>query len=1115
VRRVGRMQAGWVRSGSATVLTISVVAVSLLVAPALAQAGPAWRITGEAVPSNVPPGGKGLLVLGLANVGDAPSAAGSPVTVVDRLPQGIVATKANALESQASTLDPSGLWGECAITEAGQAVIAGRTVTCTYQAGATIAPASVAPVIAPFLGVGAGALAPAIGIEVSVEPSAAGTLIGTATVSGGRAPGEASDTASFNVSSSPAPFGVASFHQWSTNVDGTPATQAGSHPYETTTSFMLNNQPEDIQSPFGGRTTGGILRDLHVELPPGFVGNPIAIPKCSRQDFDVRLDGSLNPSCPSDTQIGVAQVYLEPNYFAQVPLYNLVPPGGVPAQFGVAFAKLVAFIDADVRPGPGGVYNVVVDTRDINTKGVLGASVVLWGDPAESSHNKLRLPRSQSESHNGNDVPSDVAPRPFLSLPSSCGVPQSLVVSAVSWRDPLTVPFLGAASTDEQGAPVMMAGCSKLDFSPSVGVQPGTTVAESPAGLSVKLKVSQNEAQDGLTEADLRNVNVTFPAGMTVSPSAANGLQACSEEQIGVSGSGPTLLFNESPAVCPAASKIGSVEVTTPLLEHPLTGAMYLAQQNNNPFGSLVALYLVAEGSGVLVKRAGEVHLDQQTGQITVTFLDNPQVPLSEIKVKTFQNARSSVMTPSGCGTYTTTTILTAWNGSVATPSPLEPFSINGNCAQGFKPAFTAETTNNQAGSLSPFTVTFSRQDGEQRIADASVQTPPGLLGSLRGVQQCPEPQASNATCGAESQIGHATVAVGPGPEPFYAPANVFLTGPYGGAPFGLSIVARAVAGPFDLGTVVVRARVSIDPVTAQITVTPDSGGLFAIPTILKGIPLDLRLTNITIERPGGTPFLFNPTSCSPLNVNGTMISTSGTIVGVSSPFQATGCAKLPFKPVFSASTQGKTSKANGASLTVKITKKSGEANLHKADVQLPIALPARLTTLQKACTEKQFNVNPAGCPAASVIGVAKLNTPVLNVQAMGPAFLVSHGGAAFPDVEFVLQGEGVTVVVDGATNIKKGITYSRFETAPDAPFSSFETRFPEGPYSVLATNIPANAKGSLCGQALTMPTALTGHNGAQLTQTTRIGVSGCPKTKRAKKASVRRKHVKPTGRTR
>jgi hypothetical protein len=1080
-----------VRVGALRGAALACLMLAGFVVPGVAHADPAWRITSESVPTAVPSGGTGLFLLRVDNVGDSPSVGGVPVTVVDRLPAGIEATEAAALQDESFTFAPEKEWGECAIAGAG------HIVTCTLQTGDIVGPISISPVTPVTQGVGPGLLAPPIGIAFKVAPEGAGTRIDSATVSGGGSAGKATGTSAVNINS-PVPFGLSSFNLWSTNVDGTVATQAGSHPHETTASLMFANELSK-----GSEISIGVVRKLQIELPPGFVGNPDAVPRCPRPDFDVRLSERLLPDCPPDTQVGVVTLNLGANDLFQAAIYNLVPPSGLPVQFGIGISKFVGFVDGEVRPGPGGTYNVVVSSHDIQSPGPESVNATFWGDPPATSHTPLRYLEGRSEK--GLGAASDAPQKPFLRLPTSCGMTQTLSVSAVSWEDPMAVAFSGGAMTDEENEPVTIEGCSKLDFSPSIKTASGTSAAESPAGLSVDVALPQNEDVNGLSEADIKNVSVTLPEGMTVSPSAANGLEACSEEQLGVSGSGPSLLFNESPVTCPAASKIGTVEVTTPLLEHPLQGALYIAQQEANPFNSLVALYLVAEGSGVLVKRAGEVHLNQQTGQISVTFQNNPQVPLGEIKVDTFQNPRSSVMTPARCGSYSLDTSMTGWNGGFATPSSEKPFSITEGCLDGFNPAFSAGTTNNQAGAFSPFSVAFSRQDGEPRIANGSVLTPPGLSAILKDVQRCPEPQASNGTCGPESQIGHATVGVGPGPEPFYAPGNVFFTGPYGGSPFGLSIVARAKAGPFDLGNVVVRARINVDPHTAQIVVTPDSSGPFAIPTILKGIPLDLRVANVTIDRPG---FMFNPTNCARSAVSGVITSTGGTNAAVSSPFQVEGCAKLPFKPTFTVSTQAKTSKADGASLTVKITKKSGEANLHKADLQLPIALPARLTTLQKACTEAQFNANPAKCPPASVIGTAKVITPILNVPVTGPAILVSHGGAAFPDVEFVLQGEGVTLIVDGATDIKKGITYSKFETAPDQPFSSFETRLPEGPYSVLATNIPATAKGRLCGQNLTMPTVLVGQNGAQFKQTTKIGVSGCPKVRKAK-TSVRRKTAK------
>jgi hypothetical protein len=422
------------------------------------------------------------------------------------------------------------------------------------------------------------------------------------------------------------------------------------------------------------------------------------------------------------------------------------------------------------------------------------------------------------------------------------------------------------------------------------------------------------------------------------------------------------------------------------------------------------------------------------------------------------------------------------------------------------------------AGGFSPFTLTFSRHDREQDLSGLTVQMPPGLLGKISTVEQCPELQASNGTCGAGSLIGHTTVGAGPGPHPYFVQGDVFLTGPYRGAPFGLSVVVPAKAGPFNLGNVIVRAVIHVDPHTSALTVVSDP-----LPQILDGVPLRIQTVTVTTDRPG---FMFNPTNCSQQQITGTITGALGASAGVASPFAVAGCAGLPFKPVFVVSTQGKTSKANGASLTVKVSQKPGEANIHKVDLTLPLALPARLTTLQKACTEAQFNANPAGCPVASVIGTATAITPVLSVPLTGPAYLVSHGGAAFPDVEFVLQGQGVTVVLDGGTDIKKSITYSNFETV-----------LPEGPHSALAAN------GDLCAQtrivtvrkrvtrrvhgrtrhvtrsvrevtapSLSMPTTIVGQNGAQIRQTTKIAVTGCARHKRAKKAArhkTRRKRKK------
>ena len=764
--------------------------------------------------------------------------------------------------------------------------------------------------------------------------------------------------------------------------------------------------------------------------------------------------------------------------------------------------------------------------------GVTGSTLTLWGDPSSASHDaergecgyhdKQEKEQDYKEAHKRYEealkeaieegvpvedfpteeqylaglvlsCPANFTSGPFLTMPTSCGEPTA-TIRAASW-----LMESGEWTPPMSSSPAMPAvtECDLLDFRPSLTVRPESqsVSAESPTGLEVDLKIPQEESVGGLAESDLKEALVTLPAGMTVSPSAANGLGACSEAQIG--------LDNANSPSCPDSSKLGSVEIDTPLLEAPLKGSVFLAQQGNlpgngsNPFGSLFALYLVAEGSGVLVKLPGEVRLDPATGQVSARFGKDPttgfylpQLPFSELRMHFFGGRDAPLMTPSSCGTYTTTSQLAPWDGNPSA-EPSSEFTIGQGCGVGFSPSFSAGTTNPQAGAYSPFSLTFSRRDGEQRLGSVQVTMPPGLLGRIAGIPQCPEPQAGRGECGEGSLLGEATTAVGAGPDPYWVKGGkVYLTGPYNNGPFGLSIVVPTVAGPFTLtgnggpGREIVRASIRVNPNTAQITVLSDP-----LPTILEGIPLDIRTVNVTVNRSG---FMFNPTSCSQMSVGGTITSTQGASGGVSSPFEAANCANLPFAPSFAASTQGQASKANGASLHVRVSSGAGQANIAKVDLQLPIALPSRLTTLQKACVEAVFNASPAACDEGSVIGYATIHTPVLTNPLSGPAYLVSHGGAAFPDVEFVLQGEGVTIILDGKTDIKNGITYSRFESLPDAPFTMFETVLPTGPHSILAAYVPAKENYSLCWQTLTMPTVITGQNGAQIRQSTEISVKGC-----------------------
>jgi hypothetical protein len=917
-------------------------------------------------------------------------------------------------------------------------------------------------------------------------------------------------------------FGEGGFVVSAANRDGSPDTQAGSHPYAFSTTIAVNTELSEGSAV----AAGGDVKDIEVSLPPGMVGDPGATPQCSIEEFQTLIGtlGIFGNACPADTQIGITMLTFgrglnlrNPNPVTFYPeVFNLAPPRGEPAEFGFTLLGTPVVLVPRVRTG--GDDGVSVDFTSIpQAFSLIRGKLTLWGVPSDPGHDPERGycwtgpptlsagNQSGAPAVSGKEAEEKCAftglPKPFLSLPTSCTGPLRFGARIDSWHVP------GQYTAAEAEIPGM-TGCDKLDFSPQIVTQPEPAQAASPSGLSVEIRVPQTyENPSGLAEANLKDTTVTLPAGVAVNPSAADGLAACSEEQFG--------LHDAAEVACPDAAKVGQVEVTTPLLQHPLVGGVFLAQQGNlagngsNPFGSLLALYLAIRDpySGVLVKLAGEVKPDPVTGQLVTTFLDNPQVPFDSLRLSFFGGPRAALVNPPLCGTYTTSTEMTPWSGG-ASASPSWSFQITSGpggsacvASQPFSPGLVSGTTSNQAGGFSPFSLTFDRSDGEQNMSRIQVTTPPGLLGTLANVVLCGEPQAQQGTCGPESLIGHVTVGVGAGSNPFYVSGQVFLTGGYNGAPYGLAFVVPAVAGPLNLGVVVVRAAVNVDPHSAALTVTSEP-----LPQILQGVPLHIRAVNVTLDR---ERFIFNPTNCEPMAIQATMSSAMGASVAVSTHFQATNCAALSFHPQFSVTTSGKTSRADGASLDARLIESNvggqpifatsgGQANIARVKVELPKALPSQLKTLQKACTAQVFEADPANCPVASRVGYAKASTPVLPVQLSGPAFFVSHGGEAFPSLIVVLQGYGVRVDLVGSTFISKaGITSSTFGAVPDVPVSSFELYLPEGPYSALAAN------GNLCKKKLAMPTEMVAQNGTVIHQNTPIGVTGCTKTKaKTKKAS-------------
>jgi hypothetical protein len=740
----------------------------------------------------------------------------------------------------------------------------------------------------------------------------------------------------------------------------------------------------------------------------------------------------------------------------------------------------------------------------------------------------------------------------FFTNPDSCATgPSSARFEMDSWVDPER--WVGAESPFFQASPTQgVTGCGALTFEPAIEVKPEQSTADTPSGYDVVLRVPQAPDTMGTpAPPDLKNAVLTLPEGVSISPSAANGLVACqasgpegiemgsndveaadklaSEHGVRIGGMvqegeelGEDGLVHASKGHCPLASQVGEVEVVTPLLEAPLKGHVYVAEPEcggagqepctaaDAANGKLFGIYLEVAGSGVIVKLKGKVSVNPETGRVTTSFDENPQLPFSELKLELNGGPGSPLANPQSCGTFTATSDLTPWSTpATEDANPTWPFMIGSGCGGGFGPAFSAGTVSPVAGAYSPFTLTFSRHDGEQDLSGLTVDMPQGLIGKIAGIAECGEAEVKAAEsntggCPAASKVGAATAGAGAGSAPFYQSGPVYLTGPYNGAPFGLAVVVPANAGPFHLGNIVVRAAIHINPSTAQVTVVSNP-----LPQMIDGVPLRVKTVNVTVGQEDN--FTFNATSCEPKSIGASISSAQSTTASVSSPYQVQGCAQPKFAPVFSASTMGKASKAGGASLDVKVAYPSGPlgtyANIAKVKVALPKQLPSRLTTLQKACTAAQFAANPAGCPSASNIGTAMVRTPVLASPLTGPAYLVSHGGEAFPQLEVVLQGEGVVFDLVGDTDIKKGITTSTFNSVPDVPVSGFELKLPTGKYSVLSADVPEKDRFSLCGQTLSMPTTITAQNGTVIKQTTKVAVTGCPNAKKVakKKTKVKR----------
>lgn len=876
-------------------------------------------------------------------------------------------------------------------------------------------------------------------------------------------------------------FGIEEFDgEVTLNPEGDPATQAGVHPYEAYTKIKFNKE---------GLLPEGNFKDLRTILPAGLIGNPNATPTCTIADFQEGEDVLERGQCPDNTVIGVAKVETVVFGLIWAPVYNLVPDPGRPARFGFHILTANIFINPSVRTGDDyGLDFTLLDSSQALP--VTETELTFWGVPADPRHDGLRGKCLTIFGPSGLECPAEEPERPFLTNPTSCVGPVWTTLRANSWQEDEVWAESSFLSHDDEGEPVGAEGCEKLPFEPSLEVKATPGAAASPSSLTVDIHIPQTEGPNQLATAHLRKAVVQLPEGVAVNPSAANGLATCSPAEIG--------LDNADPVTCPAASKVGSATIETPLLRDPMQGSVYLAKQGENPNHNLLTIYLVAEGDGVLVKLPGRIETDPLSGRITATFDDNPQLPFEDLSVTFWGGAGAALVAPSACGTYEASATFTPWSGT-APVTDSDSFAVStgpgGACPTGtLEPKLSAGSTNPTAGHDTGFVLNLSREDGTQALTGVAAKLPTGLLAKLDGVPYCPDAvlgsiptaegsgaaQLAAPSCPAASRIGSVAVASGAGTAPVYVDTgSAYLAGPYKDAPLSLAFVVPALAGPFDLGNVVVRAALEVDPTNAQVEVVSDP-----IPTILAGIPLNLRRLHVRIDREG---FMVNPTSCRPSAVWAGVFGAGGAATTVSDRFQVGSCASLKLKPKLSLKLGGPTRRTAYPKLRAVLTQPNGQSNLRRAAVTLPGYAFLAQEHIKMVCTRAEWAAD--ACPKGSVYGSAKAFSPLLEKPLKGRVYLRSSDHE-LPDLVADLRGQ-VDIELAGRIDSVKGAMRTTFEDIPDAPVTKFVLNMRGGKKSLIVNSQ------DLCRAKARSHVRIVGQNGKVFESRRRVGNDCRPGGKR------------------
>jgi hypothetical protein len=1082
-------------------------AMVALAAPAPASAAPALDLSMSRVPGSVPglgipSGGRALYKLGVTNPGDTETS--GAISVDFSVPAGLsIVSATDEVERDYGQFGYPAVW-DCTI--AGDS----RSVSCegidsdgeygpltgvggpfSIEPGGDFCTNNLAVPCSMLFTVQAD---PGLG-RGTLTPGASASVCGGG-VSACPAP---ADTASEASLPTWLPFDVTAYEGANTDAASNPFTQAGGHPQQTSvyvhyTETIAENKSDTIVNP-DGAIPAGQVKDVRVDLPPGLVGNPLVATRCSEAQL-------VAGQCPFDSQVGTFKLF-SPNGEDGVTyqIYNMVPPPGRPALFGLQLLTGI-FVHLYPQVRSNGDYGLTMRSDSLGQGlPVSGFRATFWGVPADSSHDAERT---------GPGCPAGCASalpeKSFLSLPTSCAGPQPMPLHVNSWL-PGQEDFVDASLDFPANT-----GCNSLDFSPTLQARPTTNVGDAPSGLDADLHIPQNgDDPDNPAVSHLKEATVTLPEGLALNPASANGLEGCSSAQVGLTsavGSTP-VHFSADPAQCPDASKIGTVQVDTPLLDHPLPGAVYVAMPHDNPFDSLLAIYIAVNDppSGVVAKLSGHVVPDPDTGQLVTTFADNPQLPFEHFILHFKSGAGAPLRTPALCGDYSTASELVPWSGNPAA-TPSDTWSISQNCAtspagQPNAPSFDAGTVSPIAKSHSPFVLRLRREDGSQQFAAVTVSPPQGLVAKLAGTSICSDADLATAasksgtqekaasSCPASSEVGNVVAGAGAGPAPYYAPGKVYMAGPYKGAPLSFAIITPAAAGPYDLGTIVVRTALYVDSKTAKITAVSDP-----IPSILAGIPLDVRTVDLRLDRP---EFTLNGTSCDPSAVEGQVTSLLGQIAPLSSRFQLAECTGLGLKPKMSLRLKGGTTRGKHPALRLVLEPRAGDANLSSLSVALPRSEFLDQAHIGTVCTRVQFAADE--CPAASIYGEVSVQTPILDYPLVGHAYLRSSDNL-LPDLVPDLRGpayQPIRLEAAARTDSVHGGIRSTADFVPDAPFTKLVVQLQGGKKGLLQNST------NICRTTFRATVKYTAHNGDAMTAHPVLKNPQCKKRRKHSRSGPRR----------